>query len=206
MSASPRANETQIEEEGAQVRDEETQVNIEEKLNVVEAPEPDKAASKPKKPREKKDPQAPLVREPGKSLLPFARVQKIIKADKEIPIVARDATYLISLATEEFIKRLCEAAQQVSQREKRSTVQHKDIAAVARRADEFLFLEEIMLWTSSAKRQNTTGMGLKASRATLVDQFVRKDKGAGDDEGGEDIMNDDGTMYAAGSPQHDDRD
>ncbi|KAJ3503729.1 hypothetical protein NLJ89_g8306 [Agrocybe chaxingu] len=170
MSASPRADETQLEKEDARIH-EETEGGIDEKLDAVEAPEPDKAAPKPNRPREKKDPQGPLVRQPGKSLLPFATVQRIIKADKEIPIVARDATYLISLATEEFIKRLCEAAQQVSQREKRSTVQQKDIAAVARRADEFLFLEEIILWTSSAKRRNATGTGLKAGRATLVDQF-----------------------------------
>lgn len=62
-----------------------------------------------------------------------------------------------------MIKRLCEAGQQVAHREKRSTVQHKDIgkiigavipsisalindwvlATVVRKADEFLFLEGV---------------------------------------------------------------
>ncbi|KAM6494131.1 Histone-like transcription factor (CBF/NF-Y) and archaeal histone domain containing protein [Amanita muscaria] len=102
-----------------------------------------------------------LEREPGKSLLPFSRVQKIIKADKDIPMVARDAVFLISLATEEFIKRFCEAAQKVAEREKRATVQHRDIgsssqttwksrlvnlwtiAAIVRKADEFLFLDGV---------------------------------------------------------------
>jgi DNA polymerase epsilon subunit 4 len=80
---------------------------------------------------------------------------------QEIPIVAKEATFLISLAAEEFIRRLCEAGQQVAHREKRSTVQHRDIgqvyytnscdgetnprfhnaAAVVRKADEFMFLE-----------------------------------------------------------------
>ena len=46
---------------------------------------------------------------------------------QEIPIVAKDATFLISLATEEFIKRLCKASQNVAEREKRATVQHRDI-------------------------------------------------------------------------------
>jgi hypothetical protein len=41
----------------------------------------DKAQQPEKKKREKKEPVV-LVRESGKSLLPFARVQKIIKADK----------------------------------------------------------------------------------------------------------------------------
>jgi histone H3/H4 len=45
-------------------------------------------------------------------------------------MVAKDATFLISLATEEFIMRLSEAAKRVAEREKRSTVQHKDIGMV----------------------------------------------------------------------------
>ncbi|KAF9267581.1 histone-fold-containing protein [Marasmius fiardii PR-910] len=85
-----------------------------------------------------------LNREPGKSLFPFSRVQKIIKADKDIPIMAKDATFLISLATEEFVKRLCQEAQRVAEREKRTTVQAKDLATIVRKADEFLFLEEIL--------------------------------------------------------------
>ncbi|KAG3230024.1 hypothetical protein P692DRAFT_20718067, partial [Suillus brevipes Sb2] len=73
--------------------------------------------------KQKEEPQ----RELGKSILPFSRVQKIIKADKELPIVARDATFLISLATEEFIRRLSEACQKLAEREKRATVQQKDV-------------------------------------------------------------------------------
>ena len=46
-------------------------------------------------------------------------------------MVARDATVLISLATEEFIKRLVEAGQKVAEREKRSTVQHRDIGTLS---------------------------------------------------------------------------
>ncbi|KIK20021.1 hypothetical protein PISMIDRAFT_52851, partial [Pisolithus microcarpus 441] len=80
-------------------------------------------------------------REAGKSVLPFSRVQKIIKVDKDLPMVARDATFLISMATEEFIKRLAQASQKVAEREKRSTVQQRDVATVTRRADEFFFLD-----------------------------------------------------------------
>ena len=46
---------------------------------------------------------------------------------QEIPIVAKEATFLISLATEEFVKRLCQASQRVAEREKRATVQQRDI-------------------------------------------------------------------------------
>lgn len=52
---------------------------------------------------------------------------------KDIPIVAREATFLISLATEEFIKRLSEAAQKGANRENRATVQHKDIGTTLSR-------------------------------------------------------------------------
>jgi DNA polymerase epsilon subunit 4 len=92
-----------------------------------------------------------VVRESGKSLLPISRVQKIIKADKELPIVAKEATFLISLATEEFIKRFSEASYHIAHREKRITVRQQDIASVTRRADEFLFLEEIMSLPDDAR-------------------------------------------------------
>ncbi len=75
-------------------------------------------------------------------------------------MVQREAAFLISRATEEFIQRIAEAAQQVAERERRSTVQAKDLGecfesghpqilltmrrcsvASVRRADEFAFLE-----------------------------------------------------------------
>lgn len=146
------------------------------------------------KKKQKKKP-VELIREPGKSLFPISRVQKIIKADKEIPIVAKDATFLISLATEEFIKRLCQAGHSVSERDKRSIVQHKDIATVVRRADEFLFLEEIMPWTTSGGPAKRT----KPKENTALDKFVVSKGGEeAEDSGGNDIvMNEDGTMAMA---------
>ncbi|KAJ3735916.1 hypothetical protein DFJ43DRAFT_1055021 [Lentinula guzmanii] len=110
---------------------------VEERVNADNAVQ---SEGLPKKKRERKE-TVPLVRDSGKSLLPFSRVQKIIKADREIPIIARDATFLISLATEEFIKRLCQAGHKAAEKERRTTVQHKDIVAVIRRADEFMFLD-----------------------------------------------------------------
>ncbi|TFK70373.1 histone-fold-containing protein, partial [Pluteus cervinus] len=104
----------------------------------VDSEEKEKAAKKERK--ERKEPIV-LVREPGKSLLPFSRVQKVVRADKDIPMVAKEAVFLISLATEEFIRRLSQYAQRTAERERRATVQHKDIATVVRREDEFLFLE-----------------------------------------------------------------
>ena len=42
-------------------------------------------------------------------------------------MIARDATFLISLAAEEFIRRFVQAGQRVAEREKRATVQHRDL-------------------------------------------------------------------------------
>ncbi|KAJ3907939.1 hypothetical protein F5879DRAFT_768144, partial [Lentinula edodes] len=131
-----------------------------------------------KKKRERKE-TAHLVRDSGKSLLPFSRVQKIIKADKDIPIIARDATFLISLAAEEFIKRLCQAGQKAAEKERRTTVQHKDLATVVRRADEFMFLDEIISLNQPEPQKRVpkalaaNGTVLPAgSGPTLLDSFV----------------------------------
>ncbi|KAK0464327.1 histone-fold-containing protein [Desarmillaria tabescens] len=154
-----------------------------------------------KKKRVKKAPQA-VVREAGKSLLPVSRVQKIIKADKDIPIIAKEATFLISLATEEFIKRLSEAAHKSAERNSRQTMQHKDLATIVRKADEFLFLEDIIPWTITdgpvVKRKPKQPGADSGGDAgfTLLDQFVtKKVTPVIEDEPEEDIMmNDDGTM------------
>jgi DNA polymerase epsilon subunit 4 len=60
-------------------------------------------------------------------MYPTQVVYKRHAAFQELPIVARDATFLISLATEEFIRRLSEACQKLAEREKRATVQQKDV-------------------------------------------------------------------------------
>ncbi|KAF8158251.1 hypothetical protein B0H34DRAFT_447521 [Crassisporium funariophilum] len=150
----PQSHDAQLGEQHLEEQD--------DKIHQEEASEMDRMNTggevpeilKPKKKRERKEP-VTLERELGKSLFPISRVQKIIRADKEIPVMAKDATFLISLATEEFIKRLTEAGQQIAHREKRATVQHKDIATVVRKADEFLFLEGVSLiidaWTPHAR-------------------------------------------------------
>ncbi|KAI6039682.1 histone-like transcription factor (CBF/NF-Y) and archaeal histone-domain-containing protein [Pisolithus marmoratus] len=128
-------------------------------------------------------------REPGKSVLPLARVQKIIKADKDVPMVARDAAFLISMATEEFIKRLAQASQKVSEREKRSTVQQRDVASVTRRAEEFFFLDEIISGPqpATAKRKPKALQAEQPEEPTLLDRFMKKTEVA---------MDEDGLMYA----------
>ncbi|KAG1826640.1 hypothetical protein EV424DRAFT_1537348 [Suillus variegatus] len=143
---------------------------------VDEEPGDDTNSGAITKKRKEKEPQH--EREPGKSILPFSRVQKIIKADKELPIVARDATFLISLATEEFIRRLSEACQKLAEREKRTTVQQKDVASIVRRADEFMFLEEIIAFQRTEPPQKRKPKALQdvesQSEPTMLDKFVTR--------------------------------
>lgn len=147
-------------------------------------------------------------RESGKSLLPLSRVQKIIKADEDMMMVQKEAVLLISLATERFMRRFAEANAMAAQREKRTTTQHKDLANVIRRADEYAFLEEMVPWVAP----NPTGKRLpKAAQAaaedsatgeastsrTRLDHFLGQGaSGRGGDEPPEVIMREDGTMVA----------
>ncbi|KAK7464702.1 hypothetical protein VKT23_005909 [Stygiomarasmius scandens] len=164
----------------------------EEDIGVDEGAEPSVSTKK------RRD-NALSAREPGKSLLPFTRVQKIVKADKDIPIMARDATFLISLATEEFIKRLTQAGQRLAEKEKRSTVQNKDLVSIVRKVDEFLFLEEIISSSESNPKRVPKAAAPKnaeppsTSGPTLLDQFVKKPEA--DQTQVQDIVaNEDGTM------------
>ncbi|CAK5284349.1 unnamed protein product, partial [Mycena citricolor] len=148
-----------------------------------------------KKKRERKDP-IKVERLPGKTLLPISKVQTIIKADKDIPIVAREATFLIACATEEFIKRLSEAAMALAERERRSTLQYKDMATVVRKADEFIFLEEILPWTlpEAPGRRKQKASEILSGAPTVLDQFMLKQPEAAEkpnDEGMEDSDSED---------------
>ncbi|KAF9026123.1 histone-fold-containing protein [Hymenopellis radicata] len=182
-----------------------------------ESPHVPQDASDTKQKKARK-PQPVVTREPGKSLFPVSRVQKIIKADKDIPIVAKEATFLISLATEEFIKRLCESAQKVAERSNRMTIQHKDVATIVRKADEFLFLEDTIPWSIAdasgpkKKPRPNAQKGSESSGPTMLDRFVgkkpalsdekeSKDDDDADEDGveeddGDVVMMEDGTMTA----------
>ncbi|KAK7686607.1 hypothetical protein QCA50_010207 [Cerrena zonata] len=161
--------------------------------------------SEPKQTKKRKETAQVSTRDPGKSLLPFSRVQKILKADKELPIVAKEAAFLISLATEEFIKQLAEEICISAQRESRVTVQYRDVASIVRKSDKFMFLDEIVPWQNPdvpAKRKAAAHKDKAGSSrpTTLLDNFVQKNVDD-DDEAPEEldedvVMNEDGTMTA----------
>jgi len=83
-------------------------------------------------------------RELGKPPFPLSRVQRIVKADKEVAPCSKEGVLAISLAAEMFVKRMARDGQQVARSEKRVTVQQRDIAMAVKRADELFFLQELM--------------------------------------------------------------
>lgn len=121
-------------------------------------------------------------------------------------MVSREAVLLISLATEEFVKRISEASHRLANRENRLTVQRKDIASVCRRADEFMFLEELIpLYDpeTAAKRKPKALQQSNLTEGTLLDRFVSRPKADSEETPEEEtqdvadedvVMNEDGTM------------
>ena len=62
----------------------------------------------------------------GPAIFPLARIKKIMKADKDVNLVAADAVNLVSLATELFLDTFVKKASEISQNEKRRTILYKD--------------------------------------------------------------------------------
>ena len=69
----------------------------------------------------------PAVSMATPSQVPMARVKRIIKEDPEVDKVASDAVLAISAATEIFLEYFVQHAYQYTKRDKRRTVQYKDL-------------------------------------------------------------------------------
>ncbi|KAH9950537.1 hypothetical protein B0H21DRAFT_497045 [Amylocystis lapponica] len=81
-------------------------------------------------------------RVPGHTLIPATRIESIMHADGSGGHMSKEALYMLSIATEEFIKRLAEAGHEEASVENRSTVDYRDIAAVNQQFPEFSFLRD----------------------------------------------------------------
>lgn len=80
----------------------------------------------------------------GTTILPVTRVTRAAKQDKDIKIVSKEAVFLISIATEFFVKKLTDSAFERSKREKRVFVKYNDVAAAVKRNPEYDWLEEVI--------------------------------------------------------------
>ncbi|KAG5645471.1 hypothetical protein DXG03_006016 [Asterophora parasitica] len=84
------------------------------------------------------------VRIPGSSLLPPLRLENIINADGVTGNLAlsKEGLFILSVATEEFIKRMAQAGQLRASAERRNLVNYSDMCATTQQYQEFMFLSD----------------------------------------------------------------
>ncbi|PLW18611.1 hypothetical protein PCANC_02967 [Puccinia coronata f. sp. avenae] len=80
----------------------------------------------------------------GTTILPVTRVTRAAKQDKDIKIVSKEAVFLISIATEFFVKKLTDSAFERAKRERRVFVKYNDVASAVKRNPEYNWLEEVI--------------------------------------------------------------
>ncbi|KAF8895523.1 hypothetical protein BD779DRAFT_1660310 [Infundibulicybe gibba] len=83
-------------------------------------------------------------RVPGTSLLPTVRLENIIQADGVTGNLAlsKEGLFVLSIATEEFIKRMIQAGQLKASSERRNMIHYRDMAATTQQYQEFMFLND----------------------------------------------------------------
>ncbi|BEI82840.1 hypothetical protein CcaverHIS002_0307080 [Cutaneotrichosporon cavernicola] len=97
-----------------------------------------------KKKRIIKSRQSLAEKEVGTTMFPIARVKRIIKSDKDLDMMSAEATFLISVATEYFVKHFMEEGYTKARLEKRRIISYKDMANVVSRTEEFDFLKDVI--------------------------------------------------------------
>ncbi|MCJ1283318.1 hypothetical protein MMC26_002646 [Xylographa opegraphella] len=87
----------------------------------------------------------------GTAALPLARVKKILQADEEIGPVSNNAAFVITLATEMFVRYLAEQAHNVAKSESkpRRSIQYRDVSNAVARLDNLEFLSDIIPRTTT---------------------------------------------------------
>lgn len=112
----------------------------------------------------------------GSSVLPLARVKKIIAMDDDIAQCSNSAAFAISIATEMFIRQLTQQAHNVvkSERKPRRNLQYKDFATAVARIDNLEFLSDVIPRTTTFKqfkekkaREAANGVSVEAGQTTL---------------------------------------
>ncbi|KAJ9496576.1 hypothetical protein LTR99_008984 [Exophiala xenobiotica] len=90
----------------------------------------------------------------GSSVLPLARVKKIIAMDEDVAQCSSTAAFAISIATEEFIRYLAEQSHNVvkSERKPRRNIAYKDIATAISRIDNLEFLSDTVPKTKTYRQ------------------------------------------------------
>ncbi|EPB83762.1 hypothetical protein HMPREF1544_09503 [Mucor circinelloides 1006PhL] len=90
-------------------------------------------------------------RTPGTTMLPLARIKRVIKEDKDVSLINAEATFCIAYATELFMDYLVTEAFSKAKKEKRKTVYYKDLASTVKESEQLEFLEDVIPPTMTLK-------------------------------------------------------
>ncbi|KAL8957485.1 MAG: hypothetical protein Q9193_005255 [Seirophora villosa] len=87
----------------------------------------------------------------GSASLPLARVKRILALDEDIHQCSNNGAFVITIATEMFIRYLAEQAMNVvkSERKPRRNIQYKDLAGAVSRIDNLEFLADVIPKTTT---------------------------------------------------------
>ncbi|KAI4260124.1 MAG: hypothetical protein L6R42_004208 [Xanthoria sp. 1 TBL-2021] len=87
----------------------------------------------------------------GSASLPLARVKRILALDEDINQCSNNGAFVITVATEMFIRYLAEQALNVvkSERKPRRNIQYKDLANAVARIDNLEFLTDVIPKTTT---------------------------------------------------------
>ncbi|KAL1977371.1 hypothetical protein VTN31DRAFT_230 [Thermomyces dupontii] len=132
---------------------------------------------------------APEVEEErtGQTVVPIARVKRIVQQDEDIVQCSSKATFLIAMATELFIQYLAEQGYNVvkSERKPRKTLQYKDLATAVSRIDNLEFLADVIPKTTTYRqfkekraRESAREAGLEKGQTTLNGTTSRVEDGS----------------------------
>ena len=118
-------------------------------------------------------------------LLPLARVKKIIKSDPDVNMVGGDSCLMIAKSTEFFLAHLVELSYIHAQKEKRKTLQYKDVANAVNANDNLFFLtdvippqktgKQISALLKSKQNRNSAPTGIPTSSSTLSQTSLQDD-------------------------------
>lgn len=115
----------------------------------------------------------------GVSVFPVARVQRIIKADRDVDICSKEATFLISIATEIFIRRLTDEAYTNAKLDKRKHVFYKDLSRAVQQTESLEFLRDAIptaMPLSSALEARQTKLAQKQTEENMILEGTLQDE------------------------------
>ncbi|KAF9077681.1 hypothetical protein BDP27DRAFT_484735 [Rhodocollybia butyracea] len=106
-------------------------------------------------------------RVPGTTIMPAVKIENILQADGVTGSLSlsKEGLFVLSVATEEFIKRLVQGGHRQATTARRNAINYRDMADTTRQYQEFMFLKDIIPYPMSLSD------ALELREAALKDPF-----------------------------------